>query len=171
MILIGLAGKKQSGKNEVARMFAEAMPSHRTIELAVANPLKDEVCAALGITRGELDLHKSLYRGILQWWGTEYRRSQNINYWTDKFLATLMEVSKGPKPMLVIVTDVRFESEYYLLKELGAYLFRVTRPMRGDDKHTSETAIDHIRMAMIDNSKDLAHLKEQVNKIVKRLKQ
>ena len=169
MILIGLAGRKGAGKNETARLFAKNLPDFAYYELAFADPLKDEICKAFNITRGELELHKLRWRGLMQWWGTEYKRWDNKNYWTDKWLEKLSALG-NPTPSICITTDVRFENEYHLIKQLGGYLFRVRRPSSTDDKHTSETAIDNIPMANIDNFRDLEYLEQQVKQIITKLK-
>lgn len=59
---------------------------------------------------------------LLQWWGTEYRRSQNPNYWVDKLRSQLLGLSG-----VSIVTDVRFYNEAELIRELGGFNIRVTR--------------------------------------------
>jgi hypothetical protein len=55
-------------------------------------------------------------RQILQWWGTEYRRAQNPNYWViaaDNWLRGLKEVFPYPetRPQLFVNTSIRFENE------------------------------------------------------------
>lgn len=170
-ILIGIAGPKQSGKSTVARIFSEQLPSYKCTEIAFADSLKDEVCETMKITRGHLELHKTLYRGLLQWWGTEYRRSTNPNYWTDKWTEKVdFALKEQHDHNLIIAPDVRFEDEYTLMKNLGAYMFKVNRPGNRDDKHLSEISLLHVPIATIDNSKDLEWLEQQIKLIVGRMK-
>ncbi|WP_163056700.1 hypothetical protein [Acidithiobacillus ferrooxidans] len=63
-------------------------------------------------------------RQILQWWGTEYRRAQRESYWIDKVRDRLLS---GPDQDWV-VTDVRFQNEADLVRELGGRLGLVLRP-------------------------------------------
>ena len=170
-ILIGLAGAKQSGKSTVARIFSEQLPSYKYTEIAFADSLKDEVCETMKITRGHLELHKIMYRGLLQWWGTEYRRSTNPNYWIDKWLVKMsLPLKEQPNNNLIIAPDVRFENEYSIMKILGAYIFKVNRPSNREDKHLSEISLLHAPIAAIDNSKDLEYLEQQIKLIIGRMK-
>lgn len=55
-------------------------------------------------------------RQILQWWGTEYRRKQDPNYWikeADRWLKGLHRVFPYPEqmPQHFVNTSVRFENE------------------------------------------------------------
>ena len=63
-------------------------------------------------------------RQILQWWGTDYRRAQRETYWIDKARDRLLS---GPDQDWV-VTDVRFQNEADLVRELGGRLGLVLRP-------------------------------------------
>jgi len=59
---------------------------------------------------------------LLQWWGTEFRRAQNPNYWVDKFVAGI-----NSKADIVLVTDMRFLNEAERIKQLGGYTVQVNR--------------------------------------------
>lgn len=83
---------------------------------------------------------------LLQWWGTEYRRAQDPNYWVKKFVSQVKDF-----PGVVIAQDVRFTNEAQTIKELGGLLTNVTRlnvdgtPFRDpsrDANHPSETQLD-----------------------------
>jgi hypothetical protein len=83
---------------------------------------------------------------LLQWWGTEYRRRQDADYWVDKWF----EQVKGYKG-IVVTSDVRFRNEAEIIKVFGGSLVKVTRleqngsryvdPTR-DKYHESETNLD-----------------------------
>lgn len=83
---------------------------------------------------------------LLQWWGTEYRRAQNPNYWVDK----LCESIPGTLDV-VMITDVRFPNEADAIKNRKGYTVKIERldkagkpyvaPDRSPD-HVSETALD-----------------------------
>src|SRR5271166_895605 len=62
-------------------------------------------------------------RALLQWWGTEFRRSVNPDYWIEK----LQEVIEKDKPEVALVADVRFLNEFSWLKSVGEVV-RVDRP-------------------------------------------
>ncbi len=80
-------------------------------------------------------------RRILQWWGTEYRRNQDADYWTKAWsrkveLLDLMHIH-------VLVDDVRFINELSAIKEHGGLIIKIERPgFDGANNHTSETSLD-----------------------------
>lgn len=83
---------------------------------------------------------------LLQWWGTEYRRAQDPNYWVKKFRAETANF-----PGVVIAQDARFANEVKTIKEMGGVTVNVTRlnadgtPFRDpgrDPNHPSETELD-----------------------------
>jgi hypothetical protein len=83
---------------------------------------------------------------LLQWWGTEYRRNQNPNYWTDQWKKAI-----NPYADIVLTTDMRFINEAEVVKAAGGFTVRVSRlntdgtpfvdPSR-DAAHVSETQLD-----------------------------
>lgn len=64
--------------------------------------------------------HKLKLRAVLQYWGTEYRRAQDENYWFDKFVnAARYALNEG---YTVVVDDARFPNERAAIKDiLGGY--------------------------------------------------
>lgn len=80
--------------------------------------------------------------GLLQWYGTEYRRAQNQDYWVERFDDA---VESNPADF-VLVTDVRFKNEAdYILNNRGLVV-KVSRtgyvdPTRSST-HASECELD-----------------------------
>lgn len=165
--LIGLSGKKQHGKNTCAKIIEEiCAKKYITKQLAFADSLKEEVARAVGYNVSYIEQHKSDFRTILQWWGTEFRRKhcQNDNYWCEELLSKLWKMDS--KVTLVVITDVRFKNEYELIRKLGGHLWRVVRPeiSLNKDTHSSETALDNEQFdCIISNQNDLDYLKIQTN--------
>jgi hypothetical protein len=59
---------------------------------------------------------------LLQWWGTEYRRAQDENYWVKKTFAAI------PANLdIAIITDVRFPNEAEGVISRGGYTVNVQR--------------------------------------------
>lgn len=115
------------------------------------------------------DVEKAAYRKLLQWWGTEFRRSFRVlgdeddrdsaysylrrqfphlcldgsdDYWLRQWDAR----AKSPAAVgkLIFVPDLRFPNEFDFLRgKEGAYLVRITRPGLDYDAHPSETALDY----------------------------
>jgi hypothetical protein len=84
---------------------------------------------------------------LLQWWGTEYRRTYfGTNYWVDRLFASI------PVNLdIAMISDVRFPNEGEGIKQRGGYTVNVQR-LREDGTqyyssdrpvaHPSETAMD-----------------------------
>lgn len=75
-------------------------------------------------------------RPLLQWWGTEYRRSIDTNYWVRQ-LAQRIELEK---PQIALITDMRFPNEMEFVKQYGETV-RVDRDGLPPSTHASETAL------------------------------
>jgi hypothetical protein len=140
MLLIGISGKKRSGKDTVYELIAKAS-SKRVRRYAFADALKKEVSKACGVTPEEIEQNKDRFRLILQGWGTEFRRSIDQEYWTEQLRKTLKTAHLHCD--VAVVTDVRFKNEAELVKELGGKLIRVHRPGNNSaDLHPSEIEMD-----------------------------
>jgi hypothetical protein len=125
-ILIGISGKKCTGKNTLAEYIGEILHQKYKVtacQLAFADALKDEVAKATGTTRGVIDTNKEMYRPLLQGWGT-WRRNMYPDYWIQKVLAKILNINDCK---VVIITDVRFVNEANCIKAVGGTLVRLTR--------------------------------------------
>lgn len=127
----------------VVLSLSAAAPDHRT-------PLSNEW----------LDEPRSP-RQILQWWGTEYRRSQHDRYWTRAMLSRLVGYQRGGESRFVI-TDVRFDNEADTVRGAGGSIWQVTRPGcdgRAEGAHVSATDGSRFKPdAVIANLHDVRHL-------------
>lgn len=84
---------------------------------------------------------------LLQYWGTEYRRNQDKNYWINRLFDQIKKDNIG----IALVTDVRFKNEAFEIENRGGYTVNVTRlnadgskfvdPNRPAD-HPSEVDLD-----------------------------
>jgi hypothetical protein len=84
---------------------------------------------------------------ILQWWGTEYRRRWNPNYWTDKYCSTVGNLDA----QVVVTPDMRFVNEAIAITEMGGRTVNVRRLTEEGEQyldksrpagHASETELD-----------------------------
>lgn len=66
-------------------------------------------------------------RQILQWWGTEYRRTQQPDYWVQRLQDKAAEMTAAGITH-IIVTDVRFADEAAAIRAMGGQIWRVHRP-------------------------------------------
>ena len=108
-LVIGIAGKARSGKDTVAgALVNELCTRGEKVHIhSLAMNLKQQCADALHI---DIDVfyaskYKELFRPLLQWWGTDYRRNESLNelhqryhlnggpehsndYWIDSLCAT-----------------------------------------------------------------------------------
>lgn len=147
MHIIGISGKKQSGKDALTTALRLNF-NGESRRIALADPLKEEVARACGVSTQFIDNHKPDFRKMLQWWGTDFRRKfKHDNYWIEQLFRNIL--AQPPEVGLVVVPDVRFLNEATYIKEAGGLLIRVTRPLPNDDKHISETDLDDYKFSDI----------------------
>ena len=75
-------------------------------------------------------------RLLLQWWGTDYRRSQDEDYWVKQ----LKKVVEQDKPEFALITDFRFPNEAKILD----FKVKIERDVLIND-HPSEHALDNFK--------------------------
>jgi hypothetical protein len=105
-------------------------------------------------------------RFVLQRWGTDYRRTQNPDYWVHKFDEQLRaDVCKSAE--LVVVTDVRFVNEAEMLRNHGAEIWRIVRPNYlkpgWTSAHISERGQAQISVDQTFTNLDLDNLRMQLS--------
>lgn len=149
--LVGLIGRKRSGKDSFASVLVEEFGFRR---VAFADPLKSAALDLDPIIRGGARPRLADVVAAKGWESTkdkypEARRTlqrlgvaiRNIDpdFWLR---AALAEIDRDTRP--VVVTDVRFPNEAEKLAAMGAHLIRIERPSSSSsvDLHVSETALD-----------------------------
>ena len=193
-MLIGISGKKNSGKDTVAELVKKhALKSEWEIK-RFADPLKDMVCLLLGCTREQLEdreykeallgepwdywfeqnvgpfgnttFYGSLTpREIMQKMGTEVGRSIHENAWVNALFNKYTN-------QWWIIPDTRFPNEAEAIKNRGGKLIRVNRNQFVIvDTHPSETSLDDYTDwdFVIDNNGTMEELEEKVIEICKQL--
>lgn len=137
-ILIGVCGKKRSGKSTVAQYLCD---EYGYEAVYFAGYLK-EICSNLFGTDPTLNRPGDLSkrdREILQKVGTDFMRSIDQDCWvkyTKKVMNNLLDAGRK-----VVVSDVRFENEIAIIKELGGKVWHLQRDVCEHDGHTSENAL------------------------------
>lgn len=168
MIII-FSGKQYSGKDTAAKILMEAMPNFK--RCAMGDIIKIEYAKQHNLTYEEIEANKADYReGLIELgnWG----RQQSPDYWLKKIIA-----QKGD----IVVTDVRIKHEYEVFKQAGATAIRVDadrdiREARGGklvgENDVTEIDLDNISDwdFRIENNEDYEALKQNVLKIVEKLK-
>ena len=80
-------------------------------------------------------------RRLLQWWGTEYRRAQDPDYWTKAWGRKIEQYELSRRH--VLVDDVRFMNELNVIRAHGGLIVKIERPgFLGANSHSSETSLD-----------------------------
>lgn len=152
--LIGLAGLMGSGKDAVADILVDMGGYVKygfgyALRYEIADILKTRECpddypdnlrdiAELYYGKPEKLWQKPtppLMRILLQEHGSEYRRAQDPDYWVRQVMEAIFLLPK------VVLTDVRFENEYRMVKEDGGEIWlvqRANRPGASNEGHVSE---------------------------------
>lgn len=128
-------------------------------------------------------------RKLLQYWGTDLRRSQDTEYWTKKALIQMMySLSQGKS---VYLTDVRFPNEVDAIQSIGGKVVRLNispgfqkelailrdgfAPNSSSVNHASETSLDNYEgfdvTIKVDDFKDkmddeVSHIADQLRSIL-----
>ena len=65
------------------------------------------------------------FRSLCQWWGGEYRRTQNPRYWIEKLEERILE----EKPQVALIADMRYSNEMAWVKStMDGYAVKIIRP-------------------------------------------
>lgn len=168
-MIIVFSGKQYSGKDTAAKILMEEMPKFR--RCAMGDIIKIEYAKKHDLTYEEIEANKPKYRqGLIDLgnWG----RSQSPDYWLKKIISQNGDI---------VVTDVRMKHEYEVFKNAGAISIRVEasreiRETRGGklvgENDITEIDLDNVKDwdFLIDNNSDYDTLKENVLKIVEKIR-
>lgn len=145
---------------------------HPLTSLALRRCLDDSFtgCMALQhMDRGinlDLDAPRSP-RQIMQWWGTEYRRLTDPDYWVKAMEHRVHFLLHSNTTARIAVTDVRFSNEAAMVRDddFSGVIWQITRPgcHVPFDAHVSE--VDGAQFGpddLIDNDGDVDQLREKV---------
>ena len=95
-------------------------------------------------------------RQVLQWWGTEYRRAQQEDYWikqAEEFVLAASQVHKYPehRPQHFVNTAVRFSNEQAWVHAWGGNVWHVRRDLvQAVSDHVSEE-----RLPVLENEREI----------------
>lgn len=174
MKLIGVSGRKRSGKDSFAERLTGA---HGFTRVAFADPMR-ELALALDplISEGwrlselvdafgwEGAKENPEVRRTLQRLGTEGgRKVLGENIWVDTAMTTARAIG-GP----VVFTDVRFPNEAEAVKRAGGVVVRIERQdLPQGDTHPSETAMDDwLFDFIVHNDDSLEYLHSEADRIL-----
>lgn len=159
-----LVGAPGSGKSSIADALGVRMSFADGVKREVANVLgpitQDQIGRTMGVPPEFWptaqknadaifeDMHnpaiKDVYRELLQLWGTELRRAQDVDYWVKTLIAQVDRSTAEDASRVHVVDDCRFPNEYAALRQRGFKFVRLeaganTRPLTGTQAaHASE---------------------------------
>ena len=177
MIIIGFGHRARCGKDSVCQFIIDKFAKenggpYEIKKYSFADELKSEVrgrerqlCDEYGLPyRPDQD---GKCRELLQWWGTEFRRVQDNEYWVKK-LSSRLDIEL---PQIALISDVRFRNEAAWIKDREGYYIKVERYKDQerymapgiDHGHSSETELahysDHFAEIRCEDG-ELGHLKQ-----------
>lgn len=196
-MIIGISGKKQSGKNTVGAIL-QCLHENINFEgikevidkgmliydpnnmelVSFASKLKEIASSLIGVKywdfenqtfKKEVDPLTGLTnREILQKIGTSFRKLFGEDIWI-KVLFKYLECNGLDKNY--IITDVRYKNEAKAIKEKGGILIRVNRNTDSNDTHQSEVDLDDYDKFdfIIDNNGSVEELIKKVIEIYDKL--
>lgn len=188
-----LAGKKYSGKDTVYEHIEKVVIGRWVRMFKWATALREDcsrMMAAVGERVSYYDLmdreKKEPFVPLLQWYGTDYRRKQDYDYWVKRGMQEVAETQQIPlyEDALFVNTDTRFENEVLIPKQHGFICIRLEVSPENQYKrawslgqqfneqkrlHSSETALDEFNQfdAVIDNNRSLEELFQDVDIVLK----
>lgn len=133
--ILGLAGQQGAGKDYICDKIQRHMTPngfrrmespHVVLRMAFADILRGEIEDILQMDERHTVWEKPYpaeVRWLLQQWGTELRRSQDLDYWVKKALDKMNTYPQPPN--LWVITDVRFPNEQKLIEDAGGIVANV----------------------------------------------
>lgn len=166
--IIILSGKQFCGKDTVANILLQELSDFRRV--ALGDAIKLEYGAQKGLTLGEIEKDKHIYRPDLISLGDK-RRAQDSDYWIKQVIA---------QPGNIIVPDVRMKRELEFFRAANAFCIRVEadkdkRALRGvlvKEDDLTECDLDDVQSwdYIIENNAEYDDLVEKSHELVSAIK-
>jgi len=143
-VLIGISGKKRSGKNTSATAIVRHAKrlGLRVGEYSFGDYVKkatERAFSFLGLDFWTEDVSKKeKIRPLLQGVGTHAGRRFNKNIWVN----VLADRIASDRPDIAVIPDVRFPNEVDFVLGADGYIIRLLRSPHPEDADESETALD-----------------------------
>jgi len=175
--LIGISGKKESGKDQFYRYLLEICPEYKNHKFA--DKLK-RMGALLTGQPIDYFYNRNHYADFLVDWGMTIREFMQklgteairTNLHQDAWVIALM--SEFNEHSKWVLTDVRFENEADAVLKQGGILVRINRDsLDTNDQHPSETSLDNFDKFdyVIENDGTLKDFKNKVIEFCKIIKE
>lgn len=183
MNLLGLCATKRSGKDTFADYLCE---NYGYVKYSFAGPLKKACAEIFMLSEEQVDgIHKETIddrwdvsaRTIFQKVGTEMFRDKlsdiipemykiQQNFWVYRFKLWYANFLKQNPNGKVVVSDVRFENEVDVIRELNGSLIKINRNTHLTDNHASEQYIQMVNADIeLENNSDLKSYYKKIDKL------
>lgn len=122
---------------------------------------KDKAFVQIALQHAEGDLQTPRSpRQILEWWGSEYRRAQDPDYWVKTTAARIERYQNASCKRPIVLADVYKHNEAQLVRSLGGHIWRLERPGH-EERTTHPTSTEHLQIQAdltLHNVGDISHL-------------
>jgi len=171
-LIIGLVGKKNSGKSTACEILLRRWPA--ATRVSFADPIRAILCDLYGFDPERMRTDQD-YKNIpneegvvprfaAQELGTGFGRKVSDNTWVGKAMSRAEQIFVDGLANVVIIDDVRFANEAEEITERGGVLVRVDRGFGDTDTHPSEMEGNLISCQYhINNKGDLDDLRKSVS--------
>lgn len=157
-MIVGITGKKRSGKDTMATSFE--VRGYRKVSFA--NPIRHFVENIIGEDITDANKEQEIPwlgngispRKLMQTIGTEWGRSIHPDLWVLALIRSIDEAIKLSAQHLpsrfwgsradFVIPDVRFENEAKAIRDRGGVIIHVHRSGLPDDAHVSERGIEQL---------------------------
>ena len=164
-MLIGLVGKAESGKGEVAKYLVK----RGWVNVTLARPLKIGLLSLGLFGYEELFKEKTVKSRLAMQEFGDFIRKNDPDYFVN--LARLKIRSEHPDRGDIVVDDVRRFNEAEMIKEEGGCLVKILRPFHHaantDGQHPTEEEQDRIECDYsIANSRNVGYLQSAIDRFL-----
>lgn len=177
--IIGIAGKKRTGKDTVAKMLKTAFyqRSSKAVIISFAQPIRD-ISYLFGFTANQIFTEKDEINPI---WGISWRTfAQQIgtdvfrNNWRSDVWIRILEMrlhsfARHSDNDFVIISDVRMDSEVDFIKKCKGFVLNIVREDDTQtDNHITEQGISSWDISIV-NMDTLASLQKHCEQLADNL--
>lgn len=180
--IIALTGPKGSGKDTVAQTIVDIAGELFDVKtIAFADPIKQAVQHIFQLDTSSVEQYDILKRSELNWHSTFKADGRHVvreigmlmrSYNEDQFTNYVeQEILNSNEAWNVwVVTDLRFNNEYNLMKKFSAKIVKVTRPGYNYDGHVTEQGFnDSFVDYIIENNGSFDDLRTKTQETLKRI--
>lgn len=176
--VFGFGHKARHGKDSACRIIREQRGHLYDIrQYSFAEALKREVigmgnqrtlCEMAGLPYDEnpplddplLPAPHGKQRRLLQWWGTEFRRTQDPDYWVKQTEKRIL----AERPQIALISDMRFKNEFAMVQNYGVAV-NMQRPgfvYETGMTHASELELDGAPYNQVISANNMLELEKLV---------